>query len=136
MKDHSEKLAYLRLLLHNLPDSVPFRNASSTVYNFSASEDDVADLGDENSAVNHALEISFGDRSKTKGIVPIKEKGPGIIAVVDVLHRCLTVDPSDARLALWLGNLSESTVEVYKAAGKEVSDWVPSYNNSTSLLTN
>jgi hypothetical protein len=56
------KLVYLPLLLHNLPDSVPFHNASSTEYNFSISEDNVADFGDKNSAFNHTLEISFGDR--------------------------------------------------------------------------
>jgi len=125
MKEHSGKLAYLQLLLHNLPDSVPFCNASSTAYNFSVSKDDVTDLGDENSAINRVLEITFGDRSKTGGIVPIKEKGPGITAVVDVLHKCLIEDPSDAHLVLWLENLSKSTEEVYRAAEKEVSGWVP-----------
>ena len=121
-KRHSNKLAHLQLLLHHLPDSVPFHDINSTMYNFSASEDDIADFGDVNSAINRTLEISFGNRSKMNGIVPIKEKGPGIVAVVDVLHRCLTEDPSDARLALWLENLSESTEEVYKAAGEKVSD--------------
>ena len=29
------------------------------------------------------------------GMVPIKEKGPGFFAIVDVLHRCLTEDPRD-----------------------------------------
>jgi len=124
MKQHLEKLAYLRVLLLHLPDSVPFRDMSSTSYNFSVGEEDIIDLGDESSAVNRALEISFGDRSKTDGIVPIKEKGPGIAAVVDVLHECLAGDPSDARFSLWLENLSESAKEVYKAAGKEVSDRV------------
>jgi hypothetical protein len=122
-KEHSKKLARLRLLLHNLPDSLLFRNANSTAYNFSANEDDVADFGDENSAINRTLEISFGDRSKTNGIVPIKEKGPGIIAVVDVLQKCLTADPGDARLVLWLENLSESAKEVYRTTGKGVSDY-------------
>jgi hypothetical protein len=120
-KQHLEKLAYLQLLLHHLPDPAPSHDINSTTYNFSVSEEDIADFGDVNSAVNRTLEISFGDRSKTNGIVPIK-KGPGIFAVVGVLRKCLTEDPSDARLALWLENISESAKEVYKAAGKEVSD--------------
>ena len=56
------------------------------------------------------------------GIVPIKERGPGIVAVVDMLCKCLMEDPSDACLALWLENLSKSAEEVYKAAGELVSD--------------
>lgn len=122
-KEHLKKLAYLRLLLHRLPDSVPFCNADSTIYNFSVSEEDVADFGDENSAVNRVLEITFRDRSKTDGIIPIKEKGPGILEVVDVLRRCLTTDPKDARSTLWLENLTKSAEEVYKSAGTEVSGW-------------
>ena len=79
----------------------------STQYNFSVNEDDIVDLGDTNSAVYRMLEVSFGKCSKTNGIVPIK-KGPGITAIVGVLRRCLTEDPRDAHLALWLENISVS----------------------------
>lgn len=58
-KSHLEKLACVRLLLH-LPGLVPFRDAKSTTCNF-FNEDDVIDLGDENSAINRMLEVSFGD---------------------------------------------------------------------------
>ena len=119
-KGHLKKLAYLRLLLHHLPDSVPFCDKGLMSYNFSASEEDIADFGDKNSAVNHALEISFGDCFKTNGIVPIKEKGPGIITVVDVLHQCLGRDQTNACLALWPENLPKSAEEVYKTAGDRV----------------
>jgi len=51
----------------------------STIHNFS-SEDDITDLEDETLAVNWG-------RSKTNGIVPIKEKCLGVFAIVDVLHR-------------------------------------------------
>ena len=56
-------------------------------------------------------------------MVPVKEKDPGIFVIVDVLHRCLTEDPRDAPLALWLENISASAEAVYKAVGKEVCDW-------------
>ena len=101
VRQHSEKLESLQHMLYHLPDSVPFHGTTSTQYDFSVGEDDIVDFGDINSATNRALEISFGNRSETNGIVPIKEKGPGIIAVVDMLCGCLAEDPSDARLTLW-----------------------------------
>jgi len=93
-EEHSEKLTYLRLLLDHLPGSVPFHDMNLTIYNFSVNKEDIVDLGDENSAVNCMLEISFGDCSKTHGVVPIKERGPGVNAIVDVLQRCLARDLS------------------------------------------
>ena len=122
--EHSKKLTYLQVLLDHLPDSIPFCDIKSTVYNFSVTEDDVIDFGDENSAINHILEISFGEWSRTNGVIPIKEKGPGIVSVVDVLQRCLTRDSNDARFILWLENLSKSVEEVYRSAGKKVSDQI------------
>ena len=121
-EQHLEELRYLWLLLHHLPNFVPLHDVESTQYNFSVNKDSLIDIGDTNSAVNCILGVSFGSCSEMNGIVPIKEKGPGIFAIVDVLHMDLTEDPRDAPLALWLENISASAEVVYKAVGKEVCD--------------
>ena len=48
------------------------------------------------------------------GANKLKEKDPGVLTVVDVLHKCLAVDPSDARFTLWLENLTKSAEEVMR----------------------
>ena len=74
----------------------------STAYNFFVSED-------ENSAVNRTSEIQRGDRSKINKAVPIEEGDPGVIAVVDVLKKCLEKDSDDVLIGtLWLVNLSRA----------------------------
>lgn len=65
-------------------------------------------------------------------IIPIKEESPGVLAVVDVLHGCLTEDLS---VALWLGDLSKSTGKAHKTAAKEVSDRVSSSSNNVLSST-
>ena len=94
-KEHLGGLAYLRLLLHCLPDSLLFCD--------SRRKTGVTDLGGENSAVNQVLETNFWDRSRINRVEPIKGRGPGILAILDVLCRCLLVDQSDERPVLWLG---------------------------------
>ena len=46
------------------------------------------------------LEVVFGPRHNTNGIVPIRERGPGICAVVSILKECSAADPADARIEL------------------------------------
>ena len=82
-----QKLAYLRHLLENLPDSVPSCDTKSTGYCFAVNNDNIDTYGNENSATNHMLEITFGLRHGTDGIVPIKERGQGICAVVPILEK-------------------------------------------------
>jgi len=112
-----EQLARLQHLLENLPKSVPYHNLGSTCYSFSVGEGDIEEYGDEASATNHRLEVVFGSRHDTGGIVPIKERGPGIHTVVPFLEKC---PPADARIALWIENLCSSAEKLYTEAGEKV----------------
>ena len=115
---HNKRLTRLQLLLENLPDSIPFHGLQSTHYSFSISNDEVEDYGDKTSAINHRLEVEFGSRRDTGGIVPIDERGPGICAVISVLANCPL---SDGRIGLWIENLCSSAEKLYANVGKEVS---------------
>ena len=95
------RLSHLQRLLENLPGSLPYRDLESTQYSFSTNEDEIGEYGDEASATNHRLEVIFGPRYNTDGIVPIKERGPGVCAVVSFLAKC---PPADARIELWIDN--------------------------------
>jgi hypothetical protein len=84
--------------------------------------------GDETPAINHRLEVTFGSRNGTRGIVPIPERGPGICSVVPFLEK----SPSDgARIELWIENLRSSAEKLYAEAGEEVSVFCLLYCNAT-----
>ena len=57
-------------------------------------------------------------RHNTNGIVPITERGPGVLAVIPALSRCSS---ADVRIELWVDNLCSSAEKLYVEAGKEVS---------------
>ncbi|KAF9784293.1 hypothetical protein BJ322DRAFT_1064017 [Thelephora terrestris] len=114
--DTKKQLARLQHLLENLPNSIPFHDLKSTHYSFSVSGEEIEDYGDETSAINRRLEIVFGSRHNTGGIVPIVERGPGICAVVSVLAKCPL---SDGRICLWIENLCSSAENRYTESGKE-----------------
>jgi len=111
-------LSRLQHLLENLPGSLPYRDLEATQYSFSISGEEIGEYGDETSATNRRLEVVFGPRYNTGGIVPIKERGPGICAVVSLLAKC---PPADARIELWVENLCSSAEKLYSEAGKKVS---------------
>jgi hypothetical protein len=115
-----QKLAYLQRLLENLPDSVPYCDAQSTGYCFSVSVDNIEEYGDENSATNHMLEVVFGPRHNTNGIVPITERGQGICAVFSILEKCSAANRGDACIQFWIDNLCSSAEKLYTEAGKKV----------------
>jgi len=110
-------LTRLQYLLENLPESLPYHDLDSTKYAFYTSDDDVKEYGDEASATNHQLEVIFGARQNTGGIVPIKERGPGICAVVSFLAKCPL---PDAQIELWVNNLCSSAEKLYGEMGKKV----------------
>ena len=122
----SKQLAHLQHLLENLPDSIPHHDLTSSQYSFIISDDEVETYGDETSATNHRLEVTFGSRSSTDGIVPIQERGPGICAVVPFLEKCPL---DDVRIELWIENLCSSAEKLYAEAGEEVSVFHLLYDN-------
>jgi hypothetical protein len=111
------QLTYLQQLLDNLPESIPYRDIQSTNYNFSVSINEIKEYGDKTSATNHRLEINFGSRHDTNGIVPITERGPGICAVVPILFGCSL---ANACIELWVHDLCSSAEKLYAKTGKNV----------------
>ena len=71
--------------------------------------DQVNDKG-EVGALNQAFEVIFGfeSRSKGDGIIPLKEHGPSIYAIVEVLRKYTTKYLSDAILQKWVDDLLKS----------------------------
>ena len=44
------------------------------------------------------LEVAFGPRHNTNGVLPINERGPGICAIVSVLEECSATDLVTAKV--------------------------------------
>ena len=119
----NERLEYLKSLLEGLPESLPHCDLQSTSYHFFISDEEVDDYGDEVSATNHRLEVVFGSRNATGGVVPIKERGPGICTLIPFLAKYSLV--ADARIELWIENLCCSAEILYIEAGEKVSIRLP-----------
>ncbi|EIW76615.1 hypothetical protein CONPUDRAFT_84591 [Coniophora puteana RWD-64-598 SS2] len=84
--DHStlQLLADLRSYLETLPDNLPITSKINFAY-YQPNDVDIKDKGYEG-AVNHALEMAFCPQSRRDGPIVLKERGPGLVAVVDVLQ--------------------------------------------------
>ena len=82
IEDH---LKTLMILLLDLPDSVPDGSQFYNFAHFIPDLDKVEDIGSKDCAVNHALEITFCPLGCQDGLIILKEKGPGLVSVVDVL---------------------------------------------------
>lgn len=104
-----KRLHNLRDLLQNLPPTVP---TSSVWYNFQKYTPDpekVDRYGSEESAVNQALEVILcpGGRGS---LIRFKERGPGLVAVVDVLKKYIHAFPNSEMLQKWIFDLTEAAV--------------------------
>lgn len=127
----NEQLEHLQNLLENLPESIPYHEAGSTSYSFCITNDEIKEYGDVTSAVNHRLEVTFGSRRDTGGIVPIQERGPGVCAVVSSIAECA---PADARIGLWIENLCSSAEKLYTEAGEVVSMFLLHYCDAAYMV--
>jgi len=78
------KIGTLRLYLTRLPNTLPLPSANEGYWfdSFTLDKDWEDDIGEEG-AVNRELEVRLG--SWDKGTVKIKERGPGISTLADVL---------------------------------------------------
>ena len=105
IEDHLETL---KILLLGLPDTVP---NGSQFYNFSHFVPDpekIEDFGGEDCAVNHALEIIFCPQGRRDGLIILKEKGPGLVSVVDILDHWTQAYPTSVVLQKWVFDLIEA----------------------------
>ena len=97
-----QHLLLLQQLLESLPPSLPEPSVSS--YSFHLNAKDVEDLGYEG-ALNWMLENTLGLR--VHGL-KLRERGSGIVGVVQVLEEGILKCPKSAILEKWLDDLIAS----------------------------
>jgi hypothetical protein len=101
-------LKTLKNLLLNLPDSVPTGNQFYRFEHFVPDPEKVEDFGGEDCAVNHAFEVTFCPQGRRDGPIVLKEKGPGLVSIVDVLGHWTQAYPSSAVLQKWVIDLTDA----------------------------
>jgi hypothetical protein len=109
----------LRLYLSHLPATLPCQ-PSDSAYSFKFFAPDkewVADIGLEG-AVNRQLEIMLGSRAF--GPIQLKERGPGVVALADILEQYLEKFPGSVVLEKWLTDMIGSAVSAYESAELQV----------------
>ena len=115
------KLHKLGIYLDNLPDSLPFREEGESDYAFhyfGFGDSDEEDYGLEG-AVNRQFEVRLGHCRG--GPVGLKERDPGLSAVIIILENYLTELPKSVILKKWVENLILSAHRVFKNANHPVS---------------
>ncbi|EPQ49960.1 hypothetical protein GLOTRDRAFT_134403 [Gloeophyllum trabeum ATCC 11539] len=111
-KRHAKDIELLRLYLQDLPNELPLRSAQDSSYGFHAfglDEEWLKEEGQE-AAANRQLEVQWGTPRTTVAV--LRERGPGIEAIADVLDQHLGMLPDSK----WLDDVLDSvrlTFEVY-----------------------
>ncbi len=119
----STRICQLRVLLENLPDSIPYKSLVHSRYAFHHLELDDEWINDEGieAAVNRALEVHLGPRTGPGDTFIIEERGPGLTALADILQVYLGKFPDDFRLQKWLEDACRAAEQSYGVAGLPVS---------------
>lgn len=109
----------LRLYLTHLPATLPCQPSDSekNFNSFAPDAEWLAEVGLEG-AVNRQLEVALGSRAN--GPIQLKERGPGVVALADVLEQYLEKFPGSAVLEKWLADIIGSAVSAYDSAGLQV----------------
>ncbi|KAI8990589.1 ribonuclease H-like domain-containing protein [Trametes punicea] len=112
-------ISYLRVLLAGLPSTLPYKSGAESTYkfqDFGISDEEIEDLGLAG-ALNHELEVRLGDRTKRGDTFEIKERGPGIEALAEVLQHYQEMLPEDVLLSKWISDACRAAELLYKDAG-------------------
>ena len=91
-----------------LPASIPTANQFYDFRAFGLSSGEVQAYGPEG-AVNHALEVAFCPFGQ-ENVITLKERGPGLEAVVDVLRKYNSEYWGNAVLQKWVFDLTEAAL--------------------------
>ena len=102
-----DSLEYLKHLLSNLPDTVPSAGNIYDFHNFVPDPELVELLGSREAALNNTLEVVFASQGCLTGPNPfiLIDKGPWLVAVVDVLQNIINEYPQSAILQKWVDDL-------------------------------
>ncbi|KAH9853573.1 hypothetical protein C2E23DRAFT_821885, partial [Lenzites betulinus] len=117
----SRRLAELGDILANLPETLPCPAFSENFpfVGFQVDPEDVDMVGTVSGAINRALELAFGWEARSKGTLPITERGPGVCALVEVLklyQEACDNPESDAILLKWIDDIRAGAEEAYRLA--------------------
>lgn len=107
LSEVDNELRKLRTLLQDLPRALPHGNQRYNFDHFSPDPEKTEDFGGEDCAVNHALEITFCPGGRRNGPILLQEQGPGLVAIVNVLHKYIHAYPSSAVLQKWIFDLMD-----------------------------
>ncbi|KAL5529773.1 hypothetical protein ACEPAG_5760 [Sanghuangporus baumii] len=101
------KLWKLKFDRDRLPDSLPYSNQFYFFENFAPDPEKVDLIGSVAWAVNDAFEIVLAPKGRHHGI-ELKERGPELVTVVDVLRRYTEAFSADVVLQKWILDLIEA----------------------------
>ena len=102
-----ECLQTLKILLQNLPETVPKNNKYYNFQGWAPDPEKVEDMGMDG-AVNNASEVIFCPNGCLSGPFELKEQGDGLTAVVDVLGKQISDFPTNVILQKWVVDLTDS----------------------------
>ncbi|TBU55069.1 hypothetical protein BD310DRAFT_1041341 [Dichomitus squalens] len=119
------QLNYLTALLKALPDTLPYKSQAESAYSFHdfwLPDEDVDDLG-LSGAINRQLEVRLGTRTTgRRNTFVLQERGPGTVALVDVLRKYTTQFPEDVLLQKWVDDACRAAENAYDDAGVKIPD--------------
>jgi hypothetical protein len=114
----AQKIDTLHSYLLALPVSLPISLETSrcNFNHFSPDPDWVEDSGEE-AATNRELEVKLG--SRVNGLV-LPERGPGVVALANVLEKFIQNFPDSVIPTLWLTDVTKAAETAITAAGLQV----------------
>jgi hypothetical protein len=114
----AEQINTLRSYLLALPVSLPIALETSpyNFKNFNPDSDWIEDAGEE-AAINRELEITLGSRANG---LAFPERGPGVVALADVLEKFIQNFPNSVIPTLWLTDVTKAAETMITAAGLQV----------------
>ncbi|KAH9948279.1 hypothetical protein B0H21DRAFT_734461 [Amylocystis lapponica] len=98
----NKNISRLRCLLENLPHHLPTDRYN--FIDFPIDQDEIEDKGLVG-ALNHALEISLCPQGRIHGPFLLLGRGPGLVAIADLLSVFVAKHPNDAVLQKWIFDL-------------------------------
>jgi hypothetical protein len=124
-----ERLKYLDTLLKCLPKEAGLQlpPPGKSIYqfqDFSIPPEFIERTESEVGGFNEALKSTFGWQTRTTGmgLIQIKERGPGIEAIVGVFDMYLNKYPGDAVIVKWLEDVISGAENIYEQVNAKVSN--------------